>query len=210
MRGEDLVVLGEAGQGDHLRAIGCCPDLARGLDAVQPRHDQVHQHDVRSQGLRQPDALVAVAGLAHDRHVGLQLEEGAQALPHHLVIVHDQEADRGCSASGTGHLVRWSLRCTRSVVPAPGAEFERQPPADLGRALVHPRQADPRPPRLRVEPPSVVANLEFGRIARMQANPGLRGPECLTTLLNASRAMANRACSSAGVSATCARPRRPT
>ena len=51
---QHLVVPGEAGQRDHPDAGLRLLDAPRGLDPVQPRHDEVHEHDVRARAGRQP------------------------------------------------------------------------------------------------------------------------------------------------------------
>ena len=56
-------------------------DPRRRLDAVDARHPDVHQHDVRAQG-RRPTAtpLVTVAGLAEHLDVRLGLEDHPEAV----------------------------------------------------------------------------------------------------------------------------------
>ena len=39
------------------------------------------------------EGLVPVAGLADDVEVVLQVEDGAKAIPHHLMVVHQQYPD---------------------------------------------------------------------------------------------------------------------
>ena len=54
-------------------------DAAGRLDAVEARHADVHQDDVRVEFGRHADRLAAVGGLAHHRHVVLALQEHAEA-----------------------------------------------------------------------------------------------------------------------------------
>ena len=46
-RVEDRVIVGVGGQHDDLGVGLGLPDPAGGLDAVESRHSQIHQHDVR-------------------------------------------------------------------------------------------------------------------------------------------------------------------
>ena len=69
---------------------------ARGLDAVQLRHGDVHDDHVGMQFLGQLHGFAAVAGLAHDLHVGLRGEDHAEALAHQRVIVGEQNSIMSC------------------------------------------------------------------------------------------------------------------
>ena len=100
------------------------------LDAVQARHDEVHEHDVGLQGGDGVERGLAVGRLADDLDVVLQLEERPQALAHDRVVVDDEDADH----AGTRR---------RTVVPAPGAESISQRAADVAGALGHRREAEP-------------------------------------------------------------------
>ena len=66
---------------------------ARGLDAVQLGHGDVHHHHVGLQFLGQFHGFAAVAGLAHDLHVGLRAQDHLESLAHHGVVVSQQDAD---------------------------------------------------------------------------------------------------------------------
>ena len=63
---DDHAVLEDRGERDDLDVGEAAPQLARGLDAVHDRHQQVHDDDVRPQALDEVQGLAAVAGLAHD------------------------------------------------------------------------------------------------------------------------------------------------
>jgi hypothetical protein len=43
------------------------------------------------------DSLGSIAGFARHLQLGIRLDERAQALPHHFVVVCDQDADRHCA-----------------------------------------------------------------------------------------------------------------
>ena len=116
-------------------------DLARGLDAVQLRHLDVHHDDVGLQLLRQRDRLRAVDGLTHDLDQVIRSEQGAQAAPEDRVVVGDQRADGIHEASSC----RGRRACT--TVPPPSALAMLQvPPSSLG-ALAHRAHADAGPER---------------------------------------------------------------
>jgi hypothetical protein len=69
-------------------------DAARRLDAVDARHLEVHEHDVRLVPRRQRDRLLAVGGERDDLDTGRRGEQAAEAGAHDLVVVGDQHADR--------------------------------------------------------------------------------------------------------------------
>src|SRR6267154_2836971 len=70
-------------RGEHedldLRVVG--EDPARGFDAVEVRHFDVHQDDVRLESCRELDYVKAVYGLAHDCHAVVAVEQASQARP---------------------------------------------------------------------------------------------------------------------------------
>ncbi len=66
-------------------------DAPRRFDAVEHRHANVHEHDVRPQEPHFGDRLLPVAGLAHDRHLRVAFEDLAQSDAHERLIVGDQD-----------------------------------------------------------------------------------------------------------------------
>ena len=70
--------------------------LIRGgrLDAVDDRHQQVHDDDIGPQLGDEGDRRRAVGGLADDLEVVVQAEEVAHAAADHRVVVDEDEADR--------------------------------------------------------------------------------------------------------------------
>src|SRR5690606_3656326 len=90
---DDEAVLQHRRQRHDLGVGEAAPDLARGLDAVHHRHQQVHDDDVGPQLLYQRQRLLAVPGLADDLEVGLEPEGEPQASPDHRVVVYEQDAD---------------------------------------------------------------------------------------------------------------------
>ena len=66
---------------------------ARGLDAVQLRHGDIHHHHVGLQLGGQFQRLAAIAGLADDLHIGLLGKDHLEPPPHHRVVVSQQNAN---------------------------------------------------------------------------------------------------------------------
>src|SRR5690606_17670416 len=66
---------------------------------VEHGHEQIHDDDVRTQLLHQVERLAAVAGLADHLEVAFQPEGEPQALPHHRVIVYEQDSNYGHDVS---------------------------------------------------------------------------------------------------------------
>jgi hypothetical protein len=58
------------------------------------RHDEVHEDDVGLKLGGPRHRLLAIGGLTDDLDAVLELEERAQALAHHRVVVDDHDADR--------------------------------------------------------------------------------------------------------------------
>jgi hypothetical protein len=65
-----------------------------------------HQRDVGPQAPDGVDRLCAVAGLAHDLHVGLLLEHEPEAAAHHRLVVGDDHAQAHARASSSGRVAR--------------------------------------------------------------------------------------------------------
>ena len=142
--GQELLVVAEARQHDHARLRPRLADLLHRPDAVEPRHLEVHQHDVRREPRRLGDRLDAVARLADDLDPLLQAEERAEPLADDLVVVDDEHADRA-QPSGAS---------SRTVVPAPAAEsIASRPPSRRARSSIElsPSRRDADAARLRVE-----------------------------------------------------------
>src|SRR3954452_22942907 len=114
-RVEDALPVSE-GRQDHdvdTRRVG--EDAPGRLDAVDLRHRQVHQVDVRRRRRQQRMCLVTVCRRTDDLDVVLAAEELREALPHDGVVVDDRHPDH----SGTS---------TWTVVPLPGVESTRTSP----------------------------------------------------------------------------------
>ena len=107
-------------------------ELAGGLDAVEHRHGDVHEHDVGPQLGRQAQGLLAVGRLADDLEP-LLLHRAAQPLAEHAVVVGEQQATamaqvfRSCGASSR----------QRTVVPRSGTEsMSMRAPTASARSLM--------------------------------------------------------------------------
>ena len=71
--------------------MGYGHDLARGIDAVEAGHLDVHDDDVRLALRRYGDGLITGGGLADHLDVGRGIEQGAQRAQNHRMVVGDQD-----------------------------------------------------------------------------------------------------------------------
>ena len=92
-----MLVVGVGGQHHHGHLWVVSGQHTGGLDAVEPRHVEVHQHHVRLVRTDRVDGLLAVAGGTDDGDAVEHAEQHLQALTHHPLVVDDQDAD------GVGH-----------------------------------------------------------------------------------------------------------
>ena len=167
---------------------------------------QVEQDHVRHDRGGQFDGFDAVAGLAHHVDVGVQAEQHPQPLPHHRVVVGDQDGDlprSGCAHRGPPCPARPTGMTTRTVVPRPGAE-RGSPARHRPRRPVPAATAGPATRgQFRDEAVALVAHLQGdppGRRAHRHADLGR--PEWRSALCSASCAIrysaASRSAPSAG------------
>ena len=68
-------------------------DLAQHAEAVQHRHLDVEEHQVRRLGVNQVEGLAAVAGDADHLDVGLPLQKLQQPAPGGAFVIDDERAD---------------------------------------------------------------------------------------------------------------------
>jgi hypothetical protein len=104
--GEDLLVFHVPGEDEHLGLRGAAADLAGGLEAVEAGHHHVHEDDVGVELLDGVEGFAAVAGIADDFDFLLVLEEHAEGLAEHRVVIDDEDLDAaGVHAGGllVGH-----------------------------------------------------------------------------------------------------------
>ena len=69
--------------------------MAGGLDAVHPRHPDVHQHDVGEVRPGGSERARTVRGLGHDLDAGLGAQDQGESRPHQGLVVGDHDADHG-------------------------------------------------------------------------------------------------------------------
>jgi hypothetical protein len=93
-RAQHVLVGVEGRQHDHLRRARPAAQLLGGGEAVDARHPDVHQHDVRRVGVDRGGDLRPVGGLGHEADVVGPGEHHRQGGAHERVVVDDQHADR--------------------------------------------------------------------------------------------------------------------
>ncbi len=119
---EDVLVQVERGQHQDLRIRGAAGarlgDAARRLDAAQPRHPHVHQHDVGRQLGGALHRLQPVDRLTGHGDVRLRVQQHGEALADHLLVVGQQYADRGRGHDGSSAVSAVRMVPAFPVVPA--------------------------------------------------------------------------------------------
>src|ERR1700722_8578164 len=206
--GRDRV--GDAVQDEHLgRGV---LELFQNREAVQAGELEVEQDDVGLVFRGPGERGGAVARLTGHLDAVLDLEQDAQALADHRVVVDDQHPD------GHGSLpVRLISTVIRTRVPVPPDLMASVPPAAAARSRM---EARPTPPdgACGVKPwPSSPTSRLTRRVLRARRTRTVVAPECCSALCRASWAtryraasfLASRAGSSAAVNVTgipCARP----
>jgi hypothetical protein len=88
-----VLVQVEGGQDHHPGPRARRQELLGGLQAVQVRHPDVHQHHLGPQPPGGGDRLDAVAGLAHHLDVGLGLQDHPEPRPDQLLVVGQQHPE---------------------------------------------------------------------------------------------------------------------
>jgi len=78
-------------------------DLAGRLDAVQFRHRDANQRDVRPKFARSPNRLATVGGLGNDLQPVLAFEQSTQPLPHQGAVLSQQNPYAHASPTYTAH-----------------------------------------------------------------------------------------------------------
>src|SRR5690606_32051251 len=126
-----VVVDVERGQHEDPRGrVEAAPgDLLGGLEPVEVRHPHVHEDDVRPQ----PDHLVhrgpPVGGFPHHDDVLLGVEQGAEPLAHHRLVVGDHDVHHGTHPAIRAGSSATTLQPPSSVGPA-----VRVPPTEAARS----------------------------------------------------------------------------
>src|SRR5690606_30294942 len=83
------------GEHDDPRRRTALGEGTGGRDAVEARHPHVHEDHVRGGGAEPLDGGSAVGRLADDGHVGLAVHEHPEAGADHLLVVGEEDPDRG-------------------------------------------------------------------------------------------------------------------
>src|SRR5690606_1013800 len=155
------VVGGQDEDADVPQAVGR-GELPGGLDAVHPRHPDVHEHHVRSGEAGLPHRLAAVGRLTDHDDVALEVEEEAEAGTHELLVVDEQNPDLAVVAwrvaRGHDHASPVGAKGSRAVTwnPPPGTGWaSSSPPRSWHRSRI-PRIPRPVPLGVVARSPSPV------------------------------------------------------
>src|SRR5699024_4887001 len=116
-RGQDVAFTVERGQYQDPHARGPLTQLGDGTYPGHPGHAQVHQHHVDLSAVHEVEHFLPVRGLGDDLDAVLGREGPAQAVPHHRVVVGDQQPDHG-PASGPDPGTTGTLALTAVPLPA--------------------------------------------------------------------------------------------
>jgi hypothetical protein len=71
---------------------GIGADQPGGLEGVEHRHADIHQHDVREHASREVDRFASVGGLGGDLHVLLGIDQRGKAAADSGLVVGDEDA----------------------------------------------------------------------------------------------------------------------
>ena len=174
---EDVLVEVEGREHHHARrrvAVALDEVGGRG-DAVEAGHADVHEDDVRGRDAERLQRVAAVAGLAHDGHVGLGVDDEPEACAHERLVVDEEDADHG-----------WDRRLHLEAALRPGTGAQRA--AARLDALAHAREAapaavgEPHAP----SPSSRTTRVTARGSQRSSSDAAAPGPACLSTLVSAS------------------------
>ena len=94
----DRLLLAVHGEHHHPGLGDGLPQAAGGLDPVEHRHGDVHEHEVRLQRDGQADGLLAVSRFADHLEAGF-LHRPPQSLAQQLVVVDEQQTGTHAAAS---------------------------------------------------------------------------------------------------------------
>src|ERR1700744_320170 len=93
------------------------PDGRQCLEAVDVRHLEVKQNHIRLEQGEHLNGLRAVYGLADNIHIALQLNGRTKPVPHHGMVVDDQNPDRSTAFHGTYSDRARSSFASRETIP---------------------------------------------------------------------------------------------
>jgi hypothetical protein len=87
----DEAPVGVHGQGNDSDLPVLFENLAGGVDAVEVRHGDVHDHHIGAEFPGQPHCAAAVAGFPDHLKAAFPLQQGRQPLPHDLVVIGQED-----------------------------------------------------------------------------------------------------------------------
>ena len=90
----EIRLIGVASQDDYLHRRPALAQRTGGEEAARSRHRQVHDDDIDAVALGTSYRIVAVAGLADDRHIGLIVNQQTQTFANSRVIFDQHNAQR--------------------------------------------------------------------------------------------------------------------
>ena len=79
-------------RGDEHDMLHERPNRVLRLEAVDMRHANVEEHDVRSKLADDVRQVASVGALADDVEVGIAMEELPESLPRQRLVIHEQDA----------------------------------------------------------------------------------------------------------------------
>ena len=120
-------------------------DLARGFDAIEMRHGDVHHHDGGLLLGGDLDGFAPVGGFAHHFKIFVALQQQAQAGAHHRMIVGEQNAYHAGRCCFIVSSLMWHLTGQRKLHrdgrSGTGPGFHAKRAAQMMDALFHAHQA---------------------------------------------------------------------
>src|ERR1044071_1580349 len=131
---EKIRVVVERGEDENRRRRKALANARRRLNAVEPRHAQVHQHDRRMQRLDERDRFLAVRRFADDLEIVARGEERAQPFAKEHLIVGDDDADH--AGSSTSSVKPWSGDVVVRIEPPSCSARSRMPLSPKPPALM--------------------------------------------------------------------------
>ena len=119
---------------------------ARGLDPVDARHAQVHEHDLGPVLGAERERLLAVGRGGHELDAVEQPEQRADALAHEALVVGEQDADRPVLTVGRGvaRAHRRSISTADLASTDVGSRSSTRKPSRVGSASSSPPSSSAR------------------------------------------------------------------
>ena len=166
----DGLVAVEGREDEDLRRRPARNDTPGRLEPVEPRHPDVHQHDVGLELAHDPERLLTVLGLTDDLDVLLRLEDHPEPGADQRLVVDDQHADHDGAPSG---------RLARTRKPPVGCgAASSEPPKTLTRSRI-PTRPSPLPVPSALPSPSSTTSTTSRSSSRTDVNAGARDTRVL-------------------------------